>query len=87
MNIALGFPGGQEVKDAGIGNLGLRDRGSTQSIHELHTNEWTRTERLALRWIQKYIHAFGGDRTKVTMYGPLYFATCVLLTLPCSKLG
>ena len=25
-------------------------------------------ERLALRWIQKYIGAFGGDPTKVTMY-------------------
>lgn len=25
-------------------------------------------ERLALRWIQKYIGQFGGDRTKVTMY-------------------
>ena len=27
-------------------------------------------ERLALRWIQKYITAFGGDPTKVTMCVP-----------------
>ena len=25
-------------------------------------------ERLAFRWVQKYIHAFGGDPSKVTMY-------------------
>ena len=26
------------------------------------------TERVALRWIQKYIDAFGGDPDRVTMY-------------------
>ena len=26
------------------------------------------TERLALKWIQKYVGAFGGDPTKVTLY-------------------
>jgi hypothetical protein len=26
------------------------------------------TERQAMRWVQKYISAFGGDPTKVTMY-------------------
>ena len=25
------------------------------------------TERMALRWVQKYIYAFGGDPSKVTM--------------------
>ncbi|KAH9178044.1 carotenoid ester lipase precursor [Lactarius sanguifluus] len=48
---AFGFLASQEVKDAGIGNLGLHD------------------QRMALRWIQKYIHAFGGDSSKVTIWG------------------
>ncbi|KAF9049515.1 carotenoid ester lipase precursor [Hymenopellis radicata] len=48
---ALGFLASKEVKEAGVGNLGLQD------------------QRLALRWVQKYIHAFGGDPTKVTIWG------------------
>ncbi|KAI0349899.1 carotenoid ester lipase precursor [Trametes cingulata] len=48
---ALGFLGGKEVKEAGVGNLGLQD------------------QRLALRWIQKYVSAFGGDPHKVTLWG------------------
>jgi len=48
---AFGFLASQEVKDAGVGNLGLQD------------------QRLALHWVQKYIGAFGGDPTKVTIWG------------------
>ncbi|KZV74625.1 carotenoid ester lipase precursor [Peniophora sp. CONT] len=48
---ALGFPGSAEVREAGIGNLGLHD------------------QRLGLRWVQKYISAFGGDPHKVTIWG------------------
>lgn len=63
--IALGFLASQEVKDARVGNLGLRDRkllpetAAMELIYGL--------ERLALRWIQQYITAFGGDPSKVTM--------------------
>ncbi|KAG0695871.1 Alpha/Beta hydrolase protein [Suillus ampliporus] len=48
---AFGFLASQEVKDAGVGNLGLQD------------------QRQAMRWVQKYITAFGGDPTKVTFWG------------------
>ncbi|KAI9434682.1 Alpha/Beta hydrolase protein [Lactarius indigo] len=48
---AFGFLASQEVKDAGVGNLGLHD------------------QRMGLRWVQKYIHAFGGDPSKVTIWG------------------
>ncbi|KAJ3801933.1 Alpha/Beta hydrolase protein [Lentinula aff. detonsa] len=48
---AFGFLASQEVKDAGVGNLGLQD------------------QREAFRWVQKYIGAFGGDPTKVTIWG------------------
>ncbi|VDC07067.1 unnamed protein product [Peniophora sp. CBMAI 1063] len=48
---ALGFPAGKEAREAGVGNLGLRD------------------QRLGLRWVQQYIGAFGGDPTKVMLWG------------------
>ncbi|KAF8262660.1 carotenoid ester lipase precursor [Lactarius quietus] len=48
---AFGFLASQEVKDAGVGNLGLQD------------------QRMALCWVQKYIYAFGGDPSKVMIWG------------------
>ncbi|RPD58528.1 carotenoid ester lipase [Lentinus tigrinus ALCF2SS1-7] len=47
----FGFLGGKEVKDAGLGNLGLHD------------------QRTALRWVQNFIPSFGGDPSKVTVWG------------------
>ncbi|TFK34734.1 Alpha/Beta hydrolase protein [Crucibulum laeve] len=44
----FGFLASKEVRDAGIGNLGLKD------------------QREAMRWVQRYINAFGGDPKKVT---------------------
>ncbi|KAH7928750.1 alpha/beta-hydrolase [Leucogyrophana mollusca] len=60
---ALGFLASQEVKDAGVGNLGLQD------------------QREALRWVQKYISAFGGDPTKVTIWGESAGAISVALQM------
>ncbi|KAF8073584.1 carotenoid ester lipase precursor [Lyophyllum atratum] len=59
----FGFLGGQQVKDAGVGNLGLQD------------------QRQALRWVQKYIGAFGGDPTKVTIWGESAGAISVSLQM------
>ncbi|KAF8993495.1 carotenoid ester lipase precursor [Cyathus striatus] len=57
----FGFMAGKEVKEAGVGNLGLQD------------------QRQALRWIQKYIGQFGGDPTKVTIWGESAGAISVAL--------
>ncbi|KAF9779512.1 Alpha/Beta hydrolase protein [Thelephora terrestris] len=60
---AFGFLASQEVKDAGIGNLGLHD------------------QREALRWVQRHIGSFGGDPTKVTIWGQSAGAMSVSLQL------
>ncbi|KAM5540835.1 hypothetical protein V8D89_005479 [Ganoderma adspersum] len=60
---AYGFLASQEVKDAGVGNLGLQD------------------QRLALRWVQKYISTFGGDPSKVTIWGESAGAISVALQM------
>ncbi|KAJ7205201.1 carotenoid ester lipase precursor [Mycena pura] len=48
---AFGFLASKEVREAGVGNLGLQD------------------QREAMRWVQKYISNFGGDPSKVTIWG------------------
>ena len=65
-SLAFGFLASQEVKDAHLGNLGLRDREMSHS-RLIDVLTFGFTERLALHWVQKYIHAFGGDPSKVTM--------------------
>ena len=66
--LAFGFLASQEVKDARVGNLGLWDRECQWSARQLFNLVISGfIERLALHWVQKYIHAFGGDPSKVTM--------------------
>ncbi|KAJ7289382.1 Alpha/Beta hydrolase protein [Mycena rebaudengoi] len=60
---AFGFLGGKEVREAGVGNLGLHD------------------QREALRWLQNYITEFGGDPTKVTIWGESAGAISVALQM------
>ena len=68
--LAFGFLASQEVKDAGIGNLGLHDRQFRTSISPARSRFSDRPrslERAALRWVQEHIESFGGDPMKVTM--------------------
>lgn len=48
---AFGGLASQEIKDAGVSNLMLKD------------------QRVAMQWVQRYIANFGGDPTKVTIFG------------------
>ena len=68
-DLAFGFLGGKEVKEAGIANAGLYDRESYNRLFYVITNinNVDSIERFALQWVQKYITAFGGDPRKVTM--------------------
>ena len=50
-----------------MGNLGLWDRGFFLTVFMIDLETSGVTERLALRWVQKYICEFGGDPEKVTM--------------------
>lgn len=64
--VVFGFLASKEVKAEGVGNLGLQDREYLYDQHALYFAYLLR-ERLALRWVQKYIDKFGGDPSKVTM--------------------
>jgi carboxylesterase type B len=63
----FGFLASKEVKEAGLGNLGLHDR--EQTANKAHDNSLLNNhlEREAMRWVQRYIGQFGGDPKKVTM--------------------
>ncbi|KAF8272598.1 carotenoid ester lipase precursor [Lactarius quietus] len=60
---AMGFLASQEVKNAGVANIGLWD------------------QRMALRWVQNYIYAFGGDPDQVTIWGQSAGAISVSLQM------
>ena len=64
---ALGFAGSSEVREAGIGNLGLHDREYFLRYGHGSTSDYRFSERLGLQWVQQYISSFGGDSSKVTM--------------------
>ncbi|KAM5544420.1 hypothetical protein V8D89_002080, partial [Ganoderma adspersum] len=70
----FGFLGGQEVKDAGVGNIGLHDHAYSPHAEPpmcmLIAFLSHAPEREGLRWIRKHITAFGGDPGKVTIWGP-----------------
>lgn len=54
-----------------MGNLGLLDRTIVQfSCVSVSIPTHPHVEREALKWVQKYISAFGGDPSKVMMYVP-----------------
>ncbi|TFK88161.1 alpha beta-hydrolase [Polyporus arcularius HHB13444] len=59
----MGFLGGKEIQEAGLGNLGLHD------------------QRAALRWVHQFISAFGGDPSRVTIWGESAGAISVFLQL------
>jgi hypothetical protein len=67
-SLAYGFLPGKEAKEAGIGNLGLRDRSCSPFFPSCTQPNLEDTERMALQWVQKYISRFGGDPEQVTMY-------------------
>ncbi len=65
---AFGFLGGKEIKEAGLGNLGLQDRELLRISASVLETDYSSKERTALRWVHKFISAFGGDPSKVTMW-------------------
>ncbi|KAF8971836.1 carotenoid ester lipase precursor [Flammula alnicola] len=68
---AYGFLGGEEVMKEKVGNLGLIDRRIHNMIafsKDLVTCNIS-LERVALRWVQRYIQNFGGDKSKVMIWG------------------
>ena len=67
--IAFGFLASKEVQKEGLGNFGLYDRTCSMfcKLFVSHSILAIFLERLGLQWVQKYISAFGGDPSKVTM--------------------
>ena len=68
MDLAWGFLFSQEIKDEKVGNLGLRDQRQVLWTG-VSGNRLTEFDSLALTWVKENIGSFGGDPSKITIWG------------------
>ena len=66
---AFGFPAGQEAVDEGVLNLGTKDQVSRTAFDADQELKALLSQRQALKWVNQNIYNFGGDASKVTLWG------------------